>query len=191
MKIAVYCASSGASDTVYRDEARQFGGLCAEAGHEVVYGGGARGSMGALADGALAAGGQVHGVLPHFMKELEWAHNGLSKLELVDDMRTRKHRMLEDADAVVALPGGCGTFEELFEVLTLKRLGVVRVPIVLLDTKLFWAPMDAMLRHSVAEKFMADRHLAMWSIVATPAEVLPEIERTEPWPEDAIRFAGR
>jgi uncharacterized protein (TIGR00730 family) len=191
MRIAVYCASSEASDPIYRDDARELGRRCAESGHEIVYGGGARGSMGALADGALAAGGRVHGVLPHFMKELEWAHGGLSQLELVDDMRARKHRMLEGSDAVVALPGGCGTFEELFEVLTLKRLGIVRVPIVLLDTQGFWAPMDALLRHSVAERFMQDRHLEMWSVVATPAAVLPEIEGTEPWPENAIQFAGR
>ena len=191
MRVCVYCASSNSIAPAYHDDARELGRLLAEAGHEIVYGGGARGSMGALADGALGAGGRVHGVLPHFMRELEWAHEQLSKLELVDDMRERKHRMLEHADAVVALPGGCGTFEELFEVLTLKRLGIVRVPVVLVDTLGYFDDLVRALERSVREGFMDDRHRNMWTLVRSPADVLPAITDGEAWPEDALGFAAR
>ena len=91
----------------------------------VVYGGGAVGLMGSLANGALEAGGDVVGIIPRFMTDVEWQHPGLANLEIVEDMRERKHRLLTDSDAVVAMPGGCGTLEEVFEAITLKRLGVV------------------------------------------------------------------
>src|SRR3569833_1005510 len=109
----------------------------------VVYGGGAVGLMGALANGALAAGGDVIGIIPRFMTEIEWQHPGLASLEIVEDMRERKHRLLTGSDAVAALPGGCGTLEELFEALTLKRLGRYFNPIVLVNTNDFYTPLQA------------------------------------------------
>src|SRR5215467_5069169 len=138
MRICVYAASSQHSDAVFRNTAHRLGHLLATAGCSVVYGGGSAGSMGAIADGALAAGGEVIGVLPRFMADLEWGHPGLTRLELVEDMRERKHKLLTDSDAVVALPGGCGTLEELFEAITLKRLGLYFNPIVLVNTKNFY-----------------------------------------------------
>ena len=101
--------------------------------------------MGALANGALEAGGDVVGVIPRFMTEVEWQHPGVANLEVVEDMRERKHRLLTGSDAVVALPGGCGTLEELFEAMTLKRLALYFNPIVLLDTNGFYKPLDAFL----------------------------------------------
>ena len=143
MRICVYCASSEHCDRIYHDAARTLGRLLAEAGCTIVYGGGAVGLMGSLANGALAAGGEVIGIIPRFMTEVEWQHPGLASLEVVEDMRERKHRLLTGSDAVVALPGGCGTLEELFEALTLKRLGLYFNPIVLVNTNGFYAPLRA------------------------------------------------
>ena len=189
MRICVYCASSEQADPAYRAAARQLGERLAEAGCSVVYGGGSAGSMGALADGALARGGEVIGVLPRFMADLEWGHVGLTRLELVEDMRERKHRLLTGSDAVVALPGGCGTLEELFEAITLKRLGLYFNPIILLDTLGFYAPLDAFLQQVIAARFMNPEHAAMWQRVAAPEDVLPAIRAAPRWREDARDYA--
>ena len=190
MRVCVYAASSQHSHAAYRDAARTLGGLLARAGCTLVYGGGSAGSMGAIADGALAAGGEVVGILPRFMADLEWGHPGLTKLELVEDMRERKHRLLSDSDAVVALPGGCGTLEELFEAITLKRLGLYFNPIILLNTRAFYRPLQAFLQQVIGERFMNAEHAAMWSLVDTPDEVLPAIRATPKWREDARECAA-
>src|SRR6478752_6201692 len=175
MRICVYAASSQQSADAYRTAAFDLGRLLATAGCSVVYGGGSAGSMGASADGALSAGGEVVGVLPRFMADLEWGHAGLTHLELVEEMRERKHRLLTGSDAVVALPGGCGTLEELFEAITLKRLGLYFNPIVLVNTRNFYTPLQAFMQRMIAERFMNPGHLDMWKVVATPADVLPTI----------------
>ena len=144
--VVVYCASSRACEAEYHDEARRLGEILATAGCAVVYGGGRAGSMGALAEGALAKGGRVVGVIPKFMMDLEWGHDDLSELHVVEDMRTRKHEMLTRASAVVALAGGTGTLEELFEAITLKRLGLFLGPIVIVNTKGYYDPLIAQLQ---------------------------------------------
>ena len=169
--VCVYCASSRTAHADYRLAARRLGEVLAGAGITIVYGGGAAGSMGALADGALGAGGRVIGILPRFMADLEWGHPGLSDLQLVEDMRTRKHLMLTLSQAAIALPGGSGTLEELLEAITLKRLGLYLNPIVLVNTRGFFDPLLEVLRRAVAEHFMDTRHLSMWQVVATPDEV--------------------
>ena len=190
MRICIYAASSAHCDPAYHSDARALGATLARAGHVLVYGGGAVGSMGALADGALAAGGEVVGIIPRFMVELEWAHARLSALELVEDMRERKHRLLTGSDAVVALPGGCGTLEELFEAITLKRLGMYHKPIVLLDTRGYWAPWAAFMRTQViGEGFMNPGHDAMWSVVDSVDAVLPAIAAAPEWNEAARDYA--
>ncbi len=190
MRVCVYAASSEHSDPAYRAAAHRVGMLLAQAGCTLVYGGGSTGSMGAVANGALEAGGEVIGILPRFMADLEWGHPGLTRLELVEDMRERKHRLLTGADAVVALPGGCGTLEELFEAITLKRLGLYLNPIVLLDTLSFYAPLDAFMQQVIEQRFMNPEHAAMWSRVATPEDVLPMIRATPRWSEQARSFAA-
>jgi uncharacterized protein (TIGR00730 family) len=188
--ICVYCASSQRCDAAYHAAARRVGEILADERFTIVYGGGAVGSMGALADGAIARGGRVIGVLPRFMMDLEWGHPNLTELRVVEDMRVRKHTMLSHSQGVLALPGGSGTLEELFEALTLKRLGLYVHPIVLLDTKEYFSPLIALLRHAVEERFMDERHLAMWQVVRTPEEI-PEALRTAPeWSPDARRFAA-
>lgn len=181
MRICVYCASSNEADPRYREAAFHVGELLAQGGHCIVYGGGSAGSMGAVADGALSAGGEVIGILPRFMADLEWGHPGLTHLELVGDMRERKHKLLTGSDAVVALPGGCGTLEELFEAITLKQLGLYLNPIVLLDTLGYWQPLDAFLHTAITQHFMHPAHANMWVRVAEPENVLPAIHTAPTW----------
>ena len=185
MRICVYCASSNQADPRFREAAFRLGDLLAGDGHSIVYGGGSAGSMGAVADGALSKGGEVIGILPRFMADLEWGHPGLTHLELVGDMRERKHRLLTGSDAVVALPGGCGTLEELFEAITLKRLGLYFNPIVLLDTLDYWQPLDAFLHKVIEQRFMNPEHAKMWSLAASPEDVLPAIRNAPKWDERA------
>lgn len=189
MRVCVYCASSDQCDPHHRETAHALGAMLAAAGCTVVYGGGSAGSMGAVADGALSRGGKVIGILPRFMADLEWGHPGLTELELVEDMRERKHRLLTGSDAVVALPGGCGTLEELFEALTLKRLGLYFNPIILLDTDGFYAPLQAFMQQVIDQRFMNAEHLQMWSLVDRPEDVLPAIAATPRWREDAREIA--
>lgn len=187
--VCVYCASSRACDPDYHDVARRLGGLLARAGCAVVYGGGGTGSMGALAEGALAEGGRVVGVIPKFMQELEWGHLGLSELHVVEDMRTRKHEMLARASAVVALAGGCGTFEELLEAITLKRLGLFLGPIVIVNTAGYYDPLITQLERAIERRFMNGEHGEMWRVVAGPDEVIGAIENSPGWDAEQIRHA--
>ena len=189
MRICVYCASSQECDPHYHDVAFRLGALLAESGNTVVYGGGSTGSMGAVANGALSAGGEVIGILPRFMADLEWGHPGLTRLELVGDMRERKHLLLTGSDAVIALPGGCGTLEELFEAITLKRLGLYFNPIILLNTRGFYTPLQGFMESVIEGQFMNREHLAMWSLVDEPEDVLPRIQATPRWREDAREIA--
>ncbi|MFZ9126484.1 MAG: TIGR00730 family Rossman fold protein [Steroidobacteraceae bacterium] len=188
--VCVYCASSGVADPIHRQVARRLGGLLAQAGCTIIYGGGKAGSMGALADGALEHDGRVIGVIPKFMLELEWGHRGISELHEVEDMRTRKHGMLTRASAVVALAGGCGTFEELMEAITLKRLGIYLGPIIIVNTGGYYDPLLEQFARSIRERFMDERHGQMWQVVAEPEEVVPALEAAPGWDERSIEFAA-
>jgi uncharacterized protein (TIGR00730 family) len=189
-KICVYCASSRKTDRVYLEAAYQLGQTLAHRGITTVYGGGAVGSMGALADGALAAGGQVIGILPEFMQELEWGHNGLTELRIVSDLRERKQMMIGEADAIVALPGGSGTLEELFETITLKRLGFFVHPIVLVNLRSYYDHLISLFDRAVAGHFMDARHLRMWTVVNGVEDVLRAIDEAPVWSVEARKFAA-
>ena len=189
MRICVYAASSAQVHPHYQQVAYSLGEALAQNGHSLVYGGGSTGLMGAVANGALAHGGEVVGILPKFMADLEWGHPGLTELRLVEDMRERKHQLLTDSDAVVALPGGCGTLEELFEAITLKRLGIYFSPIILLNTRNYYAPLQTFMQQVIDEKFMNAEQIAMWSLVDTVEDVLPRIISTPKWREDARDYA--
>ena len=189
MRICVYAASSAQVNQEYLQTAFELGELLAKNGHSIVYGGGSQGLMGAVANGALAHGGDVIGILPRFMADLEWGHPGLTELRLVEDMRERKHQLLADSDAVIALPGGCGTLEELFEAITLKRLGIYFSPIILLNTRNYYTALQTFMQQVIDEKFMNAEHIAMWSLVDSVAEVLPKIRNTPKWREDARDYA--
>ncbi len=188
-RVCVYCASSRQADPEFAEDARRLGRLLAERRVTIVYGGGSVGSMGALAEGALAARGEVIGVLPRFMYDLEWGHRGLTELRVVNDLHERKRLMIEEVDAVVALPGGSGTFEELLEAITWKRLGLYVNPIVIVNTRGYYEPLLALLESAVRERFMDDRHRAMWRAVDGAADVVRAIETSPPWGAEARGFA--
>jgi len=188
--VCVYCASSRSAHPEYRDAARRLGATLATAGFGIVYGGGGAGSMGALADGALSKGGRVVGILPRFMADLEWGHRGLTELQVVEDMRTRKHLMLAHSHAAIALPGGSGTLEELMEAITLKRLGLYLNPIVLVNTRRFFAPLLDLLSRAIEERFMDERHSSMWQVVSQPEQVPEALEAAPAWSAAARSFAA-
>ena len=187
--ICVYCASSRQADPAYAAAAYELGAIIARAGAELVYGGGLAGSMGRLAQGALDAGGRVIGVIPRFMEEMEVFNHGVSELIVVDDMHARKRRMLDGSDAVVALPGGAGTLEELFEAISWKRLGLYTKPIILVNTLGFFNHCMALLNHCVEQKFLSERHNAMWTVVEDSSAVLPAIAAAPQWEESARKWA--
>jgi hypothetical protein len=189
-RVTVYASSSGALDAHYYEAAARLGSVLGQAGLEIVYGGGGVGLMGAMADRALAEGAHVHGVIPHFLNTVEHGHAGLSRLDVVDDIRERKKQMLAGSDAVISLPGGSGTFEEVFEALTLKRLGVFLGPIVLINTHGYFNRFVDFLRYSIEQRFMSERHLDMWALVDEPEEVLAALRNATPWSADARKFAA-
>lgn len=153
-RIAVYCGSSDAVEPKYKDLARGFGRLLAARGHELVYGGGRTGLMGAVADGALEGGGRVTGVIPTRIRDHEVAHLGLSELVIVDGMHARKQIMCGLSDAFVALPGGYGTLDELFEAVTWTQLGYHDKPCALLDPFGYFDGLVQFLDHALSEGFL-------------------------------------
>jgi uncharacterized protein (TIGR00730 family) len=158
-RVLVFCGSSPGRRAEYATGAAELGRLVAERGLGLVYGGASVGLMNAVADGALHAGGKVIGVIPKRLTELEISHAGLSELHVVDTMHQRKALMAELSDAVMALPGGTGTLDELFELFTWSQLGLHRKPIGLLDVAGYWQPLLAFLEHAVNERFLRAEHL--------------------------------
>ena len=159
--VAVFCASSPGHDPAFARTARALGAELAGRGVGLVYGGGRVGLMGAVADGCLEAGGEVVGVIPRVLADLEVAHTGVSRLEVTGSMHERKARMAELADGFIALPGGFGTFEEVIEILTWNQLGIVRSPVVFLDVGGFWGPLMAFFDHAVDAGLLRARHRSM------------------------------
>jgi uncharacterized protein (TIGR00730 family) len=189
-RVLVFCASSKSADPVFREAAATLGRVLARSRHSVVYGGGAEGSMGALADAALGEGARVVGIQPRFMAEREWTHPGLSELHLVETMAERKHLMLASCDAIVTLPGGSGTLDEVFEAITAKRLGLFLGPIVFINQGGFFDPCLTQLEHCVQHDFMDRRHAEMWSVVSEPEQVPAAFAAAPPWSENAVEFAA-
>ncbi len=177
--ICVYCGSSPGLLPEYMEAAFTFGGLMARRGLEVVYGGGNVGLMGALADGALAEGGIVTGVIPHALAEKEIAHRGITRLATVRTMHERKTLMAELSDAFVALPGGLGTLEEIFEVCTWTQLGFQRKPCGFLNIGGFFDPLVAMLDHMAAQRFIRPEHLDMLLVDGDPCRMLDRLAAYE------------
>lgn len=170
--VAVFCGSSLGRHDAYRLAAETLGHEIARRELRLVYGGGKVGLMGALADAALASGGEVVGVIPKHLQDEEIAHTGLSALEVVPTMHARKARMAELADGFLALPGGYGTLEEFCEVLTWTQLGVQSKPCALLDVDGFYSPLTALFDRATAEGFVRPEHRAIVLMGATPAEAL-------------------
>ena len=178
--VCVFCASSDRIDTRYLDEARELGRLLAQGGWHCVNGGGAVGLMGAVTDGALVAGGQVTGVIPKFMVDNGWCYDRLQDVVITADMHQRKHMMSEMADAVIAMPGGVGTLEELLETLTWRQLGLVKVPIIILNIMGYYDPLLAMLRHAIDQGFMKPSHAQLWQVATTAAQAIAMLDDSAP-----------
>jgi uncharacterized protein (TIGR00730 family) len=174
-RVLVFCGSSPGGRPEYAECAGALGRLLASRGLEVVYGGARVGLMGALADAALGAGGKVIGVIPGRLVEAEIAHAGLTKLHVVDTMHERKALMAELSDAVIALPGGTGTLDELFELFTWSQLGLHRMPIGLLDVAAYWQPLLAMLDHMVAERLLRAEHRSTLLVSADAVDLLDQL----------------
>lgn len=186
----VYASSSNALHEDYYRDAGIVGEVLGGAGIDIRYGGGGVGLMRAMADAALARGGHVHGVIPDFLNTVEHGHKALPRLDVVRTMAERKQKMLEGSGAVVALPGGSGTLEELFEVLTLKRLGQFLGPVVLINTRGYYTRMVELLQYSIGERFMSGEHLRMWSLVEDPATLLDAFRAAPAWSAEARSFAS-
>jgi uncharacterized protein (TIGR00730 family) len=189
-KITVFCASSRMVDSKYFEAARQLAEVLTENNITAVYGGGAVGLMGALADYMLENGGIITGVIPQFMLKVEWGHPGIKNMLVTKDMHERKKLLIDNVDAVVALPGGSGTLEELLEVISLKRLGKFLKPIIIINTAGFYDPLVVLLNRMVEENFMRADHLKMWKVIKDPSELIEAIRSSETWDEDAINTAG-
>lgn len=188
--VCVYCASSTQIDSAYFEAARELGTLLAQHRIRLVNGAGGIGLMSATADAVLAAGGQVTGVIPRFMIEQGWHHRGLTEMIEVENMHQRKQRMADLSDAVIALPGGCGTLEELLEVITWKQLGLYLNPIVILNTNGFFDPLLEMLQRAVDQNFMRPQHSGIWHVASTPQEALDLIYSTPVWDSSIRKFAA-
>lgn len=189
MKVCVYCASSALIDKSYFEATEIMAKDFVSNNVEVVFGGGATGLMGQLADSVLANGGKIRGIMPKFMNEVEWGHKLVTDFEYVETMHERKAKFLDNIDGLVALPGGSGTLEELLEAITLKRLGIISVPIVILNTNNYYEPLKQMMHKSVTENFMKEKHLEMWTFVDEPLEVLPAINNATKWDGYSIHSA--
>lgn len=175
--IAVFSGSNFGSHEDYIEQARKLGQTLAERGQTMVYGGTTKGLMGVVADAALAAGGEVIGVITERLRERGHLHPGLTRHEVVSGMRERKARMAELADAFVALPGGLGTLEELFEVATLTQLAEHQKALACLNVRDFFAPLRALLLHATTEGFMKIEHCDMLILEADPLKALEQIDQ--------------
>ncbi len=175
-RVCVFCGASSGRVPAYAAAARSFGEAAALRGVGVVFGGGRVGLMGAVADAALAAGGEVIGVIPQSLVDRELAHEGVTRLEVVDSLHERKARMAELADAFVALPGGFGTLDELLEQLTWSQLGLHASPIGLLDVEGYWRPLIALARHATEEGFVRESDLAAIAVADDATALLDRLE---------------
>ena len=188
--VCVYCASSTQIKPEYFESTDRLGKIFTNAGISVVYGGGSNGLMGKLADSMLESNGKIIGIIPQFMCDENWHHKALTELIVVETMHERKEKMVKMADAVVALPGGCGTLEELLEVITWKQLGIFTKPIVILNIGGYYDSLIDMLHRAIDEKFMRNIHKNMWEVVNTPEEVLEAIQNSTSWDSNTRKFAA-
>ncbi len=189
MTVCIFAASSSRIDGEYGSVAASLGTMLAHENMDVVFGGGGIGLMGKLADAVLENGGRITGVIPAFMKEEGWGHTGLTDMIVTADMSDRKKRMFGMADAVVALPGGIGTLEEMTEAITLKQLSLFDGPIIILNTLGYYNSLLEFIDHMITSNFMRFEHKGIWEVVNTPEEVLFALKRKERGNEEWRKIA--
>ena len=184
--VAVYCASSTQVKQAYIEDAAKLGELFAKHGVTLVYGGGAVGLMGAICDAVKAHGGKAIGVIPRFMVEKGWLRPGLDEVIEVETMAERKRIMAEITDAAIALPGGVGTFDELMDIVALKKLGLYLKPVVIVNTQNYYQPLATLLERSVTEHFQDEKFRHVWRMANTPEEAMDYVFSEPYWTEDVI-----
>ncbi|MEX0798595.1 MAG: TIGR00730 family Rossman fold protein [Bacteriovoracaceae bacterium] len=189
-RIGIMCGSSEACPQHFLDMAFSLGEALGSLGHEIIYGGGAKGLMRKVADGALAKGARVDGYMPEFMVNVEWQHNKLTHLHMTKNMAERKTMMRENSDATLFLPGGCGTMEEFFEWMTCKRLGMYTGPLVIVNYQGYYDPLIALLENMQKEKFHGKAHDDMWSVANSLEDLSQVLEDAPAWSADAIKMAA-
>ena len=188
--VCVYSASSTKIAPVYFAAAEELGRLLAKRGINLINGAGSIGLMAATSNAALQAGGTVTGVIPRFMVEQGWHHLGLTRLVETETMHERKQLMAQMSDAVIALPGGCGTMEELLEIITWKQLGLFLNPIVVLNIDGFYDPLLEMLQRAIDGRFMRSEHRGIWQVATTPEEAVELLYTIPVWNREVRKFAA-
>ena len=188
--VCVYSASSTKIAPVYFAMAEELGRLLAMHGINLINGAGSIGLMAATSNAALEAGGTVTGVIPRFMVEQGWHHNGLTQLIETETMHERKQLMADLSDGVIALPGGCGTMEELMEIITWKQLGLYLKPIVILNIDGFYDPLLEMLQRAIEGNFMRKEHQQIWQTATSPKEAVELLYTTPLWNKNVRKFAA-
>ncbi len=189
-RICVYCASSAKIDETYIHQAYELGRLMAERGITLVNGAGNAGLMCASADGCLEAGGRAVGIIPTFMIEEGWCHERMTEIIETENIHIRQEQMAAQSDAAIVLPGGCGTFAELMELITWKQLGIYLKPIILLNTNGYFNPLLKVLEQAMDQHFMRKEHAAIWQVADTPQQALDLAQRTPLWDTAVRRFAA-
>ncbi|MBQ7966816.1 MAG: TIGR00730 family Rossman fold protein [Bacteroidaceae bacterium] len=188
--VCVYCASSTQIDDKYFRAAEELGHLIAGHGLTLITGAGKLGLMNTIENAALEAGGKVTGVIPSFMVREGWHHEGLTELIETPSMHERKQTMANLSDGIIALPGGCGTMEELLEIITWKQLGLYVNPIVILNVDGFYDALLAQLEKAVEENFMRTIHADIWKVASTPVEAMELLLSTPKWDKNIRKFAA-
>jgi len=179
--VCVYCGSSNRAPDKYKEAAKELGTTLAENNIRLVYGGGQVGLMGIIANSMLEAGGYVVGFMPQYLSDFEAGHPGITELHIVGDMHERKRKMFESADAFAILPGGFGTLDEIFEILTWRQIGLHNKPIVIIDIDKYWAPLfDTFVKHMIANNFVLSSHLNYYTLVSDVKDVLSTLEVMPP-----------
>ncbi len=189
-RVSVFCASSHKVDKIYFDVAERLAKVLVNNNITTIYGGGAVGLMGKLADTVMAENGEIVGIIPQFMMDVEWGHQGITNLILVDDMHERKKKLIENVDAIVILPGGSGTLEEAMEVITLKRLGKFTKPVIFINTDGFYDSLFMLFDKMIEEKFMRKEHRNIWTSINQPEDVIQAINEAPAWDKNAINIAA-
>ena len=188
--VCVYSASSTQIAPVYFQVAEELGRLLAEKHINLINGAGYRGLMGATSNAALAAGGTVTGIIPRFMVEQGWHHQGLTRLVETETIHERKQLMADLSDGVIALPGGCGTLEELLEIITWKQLGLYLKPIVILNVDGYYNPLIEMLQNAISGNFMRKEHEAIWQVATTAQEAVECLYHAPTWSREIRKYAA-
>ena len=186
----IYCASSPRIDREYFRAADELTGILVQNNITIYFGGGKHGLMGQVATRVNLDNGKIVGVIPGFMKDENWHNEEIGEMIVVNSMHKRKETIFKHSEALIALPGGCGTIEELMEAITWKQLGLFNGPIIILNTRGYYDPLVTLLDKMVNESFLREVHRNMWSVINNPSEIMGAIKESPPWSVNARNFAA-